>query len=250
MTTYERADGDPEDLGGDCSPFVMVCSCIRSYTDHRGIKGPERHALIELVLAADFKTGIASSLSWEGVADLLSCSVPTAKQRLGALEAAGAIRYRFPRGHRGFVALLCYLDVVRVKPARAGAIAAALAEAEAEAEAKADAAVQRAAARAAATTKSSNVAAAEPTAPGTERIVRSEGKELSERDPLRLTKELAERPGNMADLRTPGSAIHSSSSSEGDVGGRGRGTTVAEARVASRSSRELEYDDRLLGEGA
>lgn len=243
MSTDELPDGDLGEIGGDCSPFVMLCSCIRAYADTRGLKGPQRHALLELILAAGYRTGIVGSVTWDCVAALLSCSVPTAKERLGTLEAVGAIRYWFPRGHPGFVAVVCYLDVVRVKAPLAAPIARALANAEV----KADDAAERAALQTSAATKASNGADLSDPAPVNEEFLRTDRGIFRSDAPHSFPKQLSERPGRRADLRSEDAASPSSASKEA-VGGRSRRTTVSDEREATRLSRMREYDQRLFGE--
>ena len=244
MSAEPITDDEPDEPGGDCSPYVQLCRCFRAHADDLGLKAPDRHALLELVLAADYRTAVISSITWDDIASMLGYSRPTAQERLGALASAGAIRYRFPRGHPGFVAVLCYLDVVRVASAsRADHIAEALRKEVA----KADRADERAAAKIAAATKASN-GATNPTAgtsnaeslPSGARIFRSD-------DTTPLPKGSPEPPGESmgAEGQISPRPLFAST---GAVGKQSLRTTSGDRSEATRSARVRAYDTRLFGE--
>lgn len=234
------SDDELDDLGGDCTPFVQLCPCLRTQADALGLNAGERHAWIELILAANYRTGIVGSLTWQGAADLLGCSIPTAKERLGRLEERGLIRCRFPRGHQGYVAVVSYLDVVRVKyPGRTEAIANELARAVAIAD--------EAAARTQAATKTHNGADRTGDSTDNDEGFRSDEGIFRSEDRTSHAKEASERagePGASASLEP----VQRSFSSRAAAGGQSRRAPSPTQTEATRSDRIRAYDASLLGE--
>jgi hypothetical protein len=233
------SDDELNALGGDCTPFVQLCPCLRSQADAVGLNAGERHAWIELILAADYRTGIVGSLTWQGAAELLGCSIPTAKERLSKLEERGLIRCRFPRGHQGYVAVVSYLDVVRVKhPGRTEAIASALANAVAVAD--------QAAARSQAATQARNGADPAGHSTGNDEGFRSDEGILRSEDPASLAKEGSERAGEPGPA-APFEPVQPSFASTAAVGGQSRGAPSPTRTEATRSDRIRAYDASVLG---
>jgi DNA-binding Lrp family transcriptional regulator len=240
MSAERLSDDELDALGGDCTPFVQLCRCIHRKADELGLTAAERHAWVDLVMAADFRTGIVGSLTWQATADLLGCSIPTAKERLGTLEDRGLIRYRFTRGHHGYVAVVSYLDVVRVKhPGRTEAIASALAKAVADAD--------KAAARTQAATQTRNGAdRAGNSTDNDEDLWSDEGIFRSE-DPTSYAKEASERAGEPGPS-TAFEPVRPSFASTAAVRGQSRRAPSRTRTEATRSDRIRAYDDSLLGE--
>lgn len=243
MTADRLSDDELDELGGNCKPYVQLGKCFRDRADELGLRTRDRHALFELVMASDFQTGIIASTTWDEVATIIGCSRPTAQDRLDALASAGAVRYRFPRGHPGFVVVRCYLDVVRVKPASR---AEDIAKAQAKAVEKANQADKRAANRLAATQEYNG---ASPVAVGTHNAtsLRSDAEILRSDEPTPLPNEPSEPPAVIPVSGLPESPSPLSSSTAG-VGDRNRQTTSALQREATRSDRVRAYDAILFGE--
>ena len=228
-TVTDHDDVAPADLGGDCSPYVQLCRCFRSFADDHGLRAEERGALLDLILEANFGSGIISPLTWSAASELLACSTPTAKKRLAVLEEAGLITCHFPQGHPGFVAVDCYLDVVRVKPSKAHDIHAAL---EAARKAAANAKERK---RARSTPEPSRYA--RPFVNG-ERI-------LPSREMPPLHKDVEQRPAKMED-HFEGESASASSSSPRSEKAQSRDLTLTHEREVAGLTREDKYDIDLL----
>jgi len=222
---------DP-DIGGDCVSWVALCRAgVTALADAHRLSGPEVSGWILLILEADFRTGIVSPITRDGVAAVMRCSRPTAKSRVEQLARAGLIEYHFPQGHPGWVAVTSYLDVVRVRPAsQAAAIRDAITARIAPGSGRQDCnGAERAAA-----------------APSKRKVLPSENENLPIEGPPRLGKDFAEPPGETPDF---GSSVAAPApcSSTAAVGGQARRTTSTSGHEATRPSREDLHDTHLLG---
>lgn len=223
MSAAQLTEAELDDIGGDCRSYLQLCRCRRERADSLGLSREQRHAWDDLVGAADFRTGIVESITWEGTAELLGCSIPTAKKWLGTLAELDLIAYRFPQGHPGFIAVVSYLDVVRVKPSRAAEIHASLARASERARARAN-------------PKSPNGADQAEVASDPAETLRSDDENFRIENTAPLPKQIAERTGRTADSTSPEIGLAPFSSPMRD-GRRSRGTTLHRSREGTRLSR-------------
>lgn len=122
----ETVDDQPDSDRGYCRNFVQLCRGFPALMEDEGLSPNERYALLYLAGIADYKTATIAA-TWGDVAEILAFGKTTTKKILDSLRDRRLIRFYFPRGHRGWIAVDAYLDLVRVPPKRADEIEAHLA---------------------------------------------------------------------------------------------------------------------------
>lgn len=108
---------------GDCSPFVMICPTeLEALVGQHALTADERWAVVALALLVDYESGEVS-ITKKDLAPYLGWHPVKTGEVLQRLADRDIVVFRFPRGHVGWVALLSYLEFVRVRPGGAPAVA-------------------------------------------------------------------------------------------------------------------------------
>lgn len=116
----ELAEPEPVDEldepGGDCPHFVQICRHAHEVGQPHGLKTDEGWALVHLALFVNYRSGEVSDTTRDEIADYLGWHRSKVAKVFDRFWSAGLVASHFPRGHRGWVALLCYPDIVHMRP--------------------------------------------------------------------------------------------------------------------------------------